>query len=96
MRMMARVSIPVEAGNRAIKDGSLARVVQATVDKWKPEASYFTTFDGRRTAFFIFDMVDQAQVPSFCEPLFDALDATVQVVPAMNAEDLTKGLSAAG
>jgi len=96
MRVMARVSIPVEAGNRAIKDGSLARAIQATVDKWKPEASYFATFDGKRTAYFVFDMVDQAQVPPFCEPLFDALDATVQVVPAMNAGDLTKGLSAAG
>jgi len=96
MRVMARITIPVEAGNRAIKDGSLARVIQATIDKWKPEASYFTSFDGRRTGFMVFEMVDQSQLPAFSDPLFAAFDATVQIAPVMNPEDLTKGLSAAG
>ena len=56
MRVMARISIPVEAGNRAAKDGSLVRVIQETVDTWKPESTYLTTFDGRRTAFLVFPM----------------------------------------
>ena len=54
MRVMARVSIPVEAGNKGIRDGSLPKVMQQTAERWNPEAAYFTTFDGRRTAFFIF------------------------------------------
>lgn len=96
MRVMARISIPVEAGNRAAKDGSLVRVIQETVDRWKPESTYLTTFDGRRTAFLVFEMVDQSQLAAFSEPLFAALDATVQVAPAMNTGDLTKGLGAPG
>ncbi len=68
-------------------------MVQAAIDRWKPgRAAYFTSFDGRRTAFMVFDMVDQAQLPAFSEPFFGGFDATVQVAPAMNAEDLTKGL----
>ena len=43
MRVMARVSIPVEAGNKGIRDGSLPKVMQQTADRGKPEAAYFTT-----------------------------------------------------
>ena len=45
--------MPVESGNQAIKDGTLGAVVQRAAERWKPEAMYFTTFDGRRTAFHV-------------------------------------------
>ena len=86
MRVMARISIPVEAGNKGIRDGSLPKVMQQTAERWKPEAAYFTTFDGRRTAFFIFDMPDASAIPPFA-------DAEVQISPVMNTDDLQKGLS---
>ena len=38
MRVMARVSIPVGAGNKGIRDGSLPKVMQQTAERWKPEA----------------------------------------------------------
>jgi hypothetical protein len=94
MRMMAKIEIPVEAGNKAIGDGELPRVVQETAEKWKPEAMYFTTFNGRRTAFVVFDMPDSSGIPQFAEPFFMALNAEVQLSPAMNGDDLQKGLSA--
>jgi hypothetical protein len=93
MRVMARVSIPVEAGNKGIRDGSLPKVMQQTAERWKPEAAYFTTFDGRRTAFFVFDMPDASGIPPFAEPFFMELDAEVQISPVMNTDDLQKGLS---
>jgi hypothetical protein len=93
MRMMAKIEIPVEAGNKAIGDGE-PRVVQETAEKWKPEAMYFTTFNGRRTAFVVFDMPDSSGIPQFAEPFFMALNAEVQLSPAMNGDDLQKGLSA--
>jgi hypothetical protein len=96
MRVMARVSIPVEAGNKGIRDGSLPRVMQQAAERWKPEAAYFTTFDGRRTAFFVFDMTDSSAIPPFAEPFFMELDAEVQISPVMNTDDLQKGLSEAG
>jgi len=43
MRTMMKVSIPVEAGKKAIKDGSLARGIQSTTERLKPEAAYFLT-----------------------------------------------------
>jgi hypothetical protein len=94
--MMARISIPVEAGNKGIQDGSLPKAMQATAERWKPEAAYFTTFDGRRTAFFVFDMPDSSSIPHFAEPFFRELNAEVVFAPAMNAEDLQKGLSSLG
>jgi hypothetical protein len=93
---MARISMPVESGNRAIKDGTLGAVVQRAAERWKPEAMYFTTFDGQRTAFMVFDLPDASGIPSFAEPFFRELNANVQLAPAMNADDLQKGLSQLG
>lgn len=88
--------MPVEAGNRAVKDGTLGTVMQRAAERWKPEAMYFTTFDGRRTAFMVFDLPDASDIPPFAEPLFMELNADVQLAPAMNGEDLQKGFSRLG
>lgn len=93
MRMMARVSMPVETANQAIKDGTLGTTMQRAADRWKPEAMYFTTFDGRRTAYMVFDLPDTSDIPPFAEPLFMGLDAEVELAPVMNGDDLQKGLS---
>lgn len=93
MRMMAKIEIPVEAGNQAITNGELPKVMQQTAERWKPEAMYFTTFDGKRTAIIVFDMSDSSAIPQFAEPFFMGLNADVQFAPAMNEEDLQKGLS---
>jgi hypothetical protein len=90
---MAKISIPVEAGNQAIKDGTIGTMMQRAAERWKPEAMYFTTFDGRRTAFMVFDFPDASNLPPFAEPFFQGLNADVQLAPAMNADDLQKGLS---
>jgi hypothetical protein len=96
MRVMAKVSVPVEAGNQGIRDGRLPAAMQHAAERWKPEAMYFTTFDGRRTAFMVFDMPEALDLPAFAEPLFQELGAEVQVVPAMNGDDLERGLGRLG
>jgi hypothetical protein len=93
MRVMARISMPAESGNRAIQDGSLGPALQRTAQRWKPEAMYFTTFDGRRTAYVVFDLPDVSDVPPFAEPFFRELNAEVELAPVMNGDDLQKGLS---
>lgn len=75
MRVMAKISIPAEAGNQAIKNGAMGRIIQETAERWKPEAMYFTSFDGRRTQFLVFDMPDTSDMPPFTEPFFMELDA---------------------
>jgi hypothetical protein len=96
MRVMARISMPVESGNQAIKDGALGAVIQRASERWKPEAMYFTTFDGQRTAYVVFDLPDASGIPSFAEPFFTALNASVELAPVMNGDDLQKGLSQLG
>lgn len=56
-------------------------------------SAYFTTFDGRRTAFFVFDMPDSSAIPPFAEPFFQELEAEVPISPVMDGDDLQKGLS---
>ncbi len=96
MRVMARISIPVETGNQAIRDGSLGAVMQHAAERWKPEGMYFTTFDGRRTAFMVFDLPDASDIPPFAEPFFTALNAEVELAPVMNGVDLQSGLAQLG
>jgi hypothetical protein len=93
MRVLARISIPVESGNSAISDGTLGAVMENAAEQWNPEAMYFTAVDGLRTAFMVFDLPDTSDIPLFAEPLFRKLNADVHISPAMNREDLGKGLS---
>lgn len=95
MRTMLKITIPVETGNRTIKDGTLPRVFQETFAKLQPEATYFVTDNGIRSAMVFFDMTDSSMVPEIAEPLFMQLDARVEFLPAMNGADLQKGLAAA-
>ena len=95
MRMMLKVTIPVEAGNTAIKNGQLSRTMQNTMERLKPEAAYFLADEGKRTALFFFNMQDSAQIPPIAEPFFMGMNASLTIVPVMNAEDLQKGLAEA-
>jgi len=93
MRTLMRVSIPVESGNRAIKDGNLERTIQGAMERLRPEAAYFYPENGRRTCLMVFDLKSPADVPAIAEPFFMELDASVEMHTVMNVEDLKKGLS---
>ena len=92
MRTMMKVSIPVEAGNKAINDGSLPKIMGSLLERLKPEAAYFGTEHGKRTAFIVFDFNDVTDMPTIAEPLFMGLNADVTYLPVMNATDLQSGL----
>jgi hypothetical protein len=94
MRMMLKVRMPTEAGNRAIHDGSFANVIEATMSRLKPEAAYFHADNGCRAATLFFDLRDNSDIPTFAEPLFSTLNATIELIPVMNADELKKGLGA--
>jgi hypothetical protein len=88
MRFLFKVSMPVEAGNAAAKNGFSA--IQNILAQQKPEAAYFVTDGGRRTAFLIIHMDDPSQLPAIAEPWFLALNASIEVTLAMKPEDLMK------
>ncbi len=92
MRMMLRWTVPVEKGNETIRDGSLATTVQSLLEELKPEAAYFWPENGERAGMMVFDMADTTQIPQIAEPLFMNLDAAVEFLPVMNADDLRTAL----
>ena len=95
MRFLVKVSIPVEAGNKAAKDGF--KVIQQIVEEQKPEAVYcFVAAGGNRTVILILNMDDPSELSKIVEPWFLALNASVEATPVMVAEDLQKAGPAIG
>jgi hypothetical protein len=91
MRMLLRVSIPVEAGNAAAKDGKLGSTVEKILADLKPEAAcFFADDNGNRSGSIVFDMKDTSEIPAIAEPWFLAFNANVSFRPVMNPQDLAK------
>jgi hypothetical protein len=97
MRMLVRVSIPVEAGNTAAKAGTLGSTVEKVLADLKPEEPYFLADDnGNRSGSIVFDMTDTSQIPAISELWFLAFNAKVSFRPVMNPQDLAKAGAAIG
>ena len=94
MRTLMRVCMETERANKAISDGTLPKIVKSFTQEYRPEASYFTTWEGRRTAYFVFDLKDASHIPLIAEPFFMGLNAEIECTPVMNADDLAHGLEA--
>src|SRR6267378_2197210 len=90
MRFLMKVSMQTDAANAAARKGSLGSTIQSILADLKPEAAYFTDWDGKRTAFVFFDMQDASQIPAIAEPWFLAFNAAVEIHPVMTPADLGK------
>ncbi len=96
MRIMVRWTVPVDKGNETLADGSMIRLLEDMTERLKPEAAYYWPEEGDRGGMMVFDMADTSEIAQIAEPLFQELNAEVQFVPVMNADDLQKALATAG
>jgi len=96
MRTIMKVTIPVEAGNQAIRDGRIGAIMQQAMDTLKPEAAYFYAESGKRLAMYVFDLKSPSDIPVVAEPFFLGLNADVQLYPCMNAEEVAAGVAKVG
>jgi hypothetical protein len=86
--MLLHVRIPHEEFNAAVRDGSVEKKMKQILEQTKPEAVYFTEYDGRRGAILIINIKDPSEVPRFAEPWFLSFNADVQFHIAMTPEEL--------
>lgn len=97
MRMLVHVKFPHETFNAAVRDGSVGRRMESILEDVKPEAVYFTEFDGRRGAILLVDVADPSRVPALAEPWFLSFNADVTFHVVMSPQELASaGLDALG
>jgi len=95
--MLIQVKIPNEPFNTAVRNGSVGQTMERILSETKPEAVYFTEYDGKRGAIMIVDIADPSKVPALCEPWFLSFNAEVSGHLVMSPEDLRRaGLEAIG
>ena len=90
MRVLMKVSMPVEEGNRLVRAGKLEETIKAILAEQKPEAAYFLADHGKRTGLIFLNVQDSSEIPKLAEPWFLALNAGIEMTPVMTPEDLAK------
>ena len=90
MRMLVDVSIPHEAFNAAVWDGSAGEKLGRILAELKPEAVYYTERMGKRGLTMLIDLADPAQVPAIAEPFFLSFNADVKFHVVMTPDDLMR------
>ncbi|MFE9293344.1 hypothetical protein [Streptomyces niveus] len=96
MRVLLTVQMDTAKANKAITDRTLPDTMKSVFDRIKPEAAYFGSQDGMRTAYIVFDLKDASDIPSVAEPFFQDLGAKVTFLPVMNFDDVRTGLEKFG
>lgn len=95
MRTMLRINIDALKGSEALKAGAMQKAITGFVEKFKPEATYFTVYEGMRSGYFVFDMTSSQQMPEISEAFYE-IGCKVVISPCMTPEDLQAGFAAVG
>ncbi|MBI2570818.1 MAG: panthothenate synthetase [Candidatus Schekmanbacteria bacterium] len=90
MRMLMQVRVPNETFNAAIRKGTAQATMQQILEEIRPEAAYFTTEEGKRSALLVVDLPTAKSMCAMAEPWFLAFQAEVDFRPIMSAEDIAQ------
>lgn len=93
MRMMMKISIPVEAANKALQDGSAQQILRASLETLRPEAAYFYPAEEGRTILLFIDVKETSDMPAIGEPFFHGFNAKITFTPVMNGPDFQAGMA---
>ncbi len=92
MRMLMKVQLDPAGMKEIVDRGEMPEFMETTLERIRPEATYFTMENGRRTALFVFDLKEPSDLPRLSEPFFETGDAQIQCSPVMTVDDLKAGL----
>jgi hypothetical protein len=95
MRMLMRVQMDTTAANQAIKAGQMMEVINGAAERLRPEAMYFSLHNGRRCAYFVVNIEEASQMPMMAEPLFQGINAEIDLFPAMTLDEVAAGIDRA-
>src|SRR5208337_2423409 len=90
MRMLLHVKLPHEPFSTAVKEGTAGTKMRRILDELKPEAVYFTEYQGRRGAIMIVYVDNPSKVPSISEPWFLTFNAECEFHIVMTPKDLAR------
>jgi len=93
MRILIQFSIPVTAGNEAIRSGKIQKFFEKVTEDLKPEAMYFFPADGDRAGFMVINTDNPSVGAAVGERFWLGIQAKVKLIPCMSGEDLAKGLA---
>lgn len=83
MQIIMHVKIPHQQFNSAVADGTVGQKINRIIEEARPEAVYFTEYDGKRGAIMVVNLDDSAKIPSLAEPWFLLFNADVEFHVAM-------------
>jgi len=91
MRMLMHIKLPLEPFNSLVRSGTAGGKIGEILEAIKPEAAYFTEYEGKRGGILVVDLKDPSEVPVMAEPWFLAFNAQVEFHIAMTPDDLERG-----
>jgi hypothetical protein len=90
MRMLMTVKMSTVEFNGAVKNGTAGKIINRILEECSPEAVYFTSEDGLRTAILVVNLDDASNIPRLAEPWFLNFNASVDFKAVMTPDDLRK------
>jgi hypothetical protein len=88
--MILTVEFPNEPFSTLVREKKVGALIGRIMAEIKPEAAYFSEYEGKRGGIFVIEVSSSSQIPALAEPFFLNFDATCKFRAAMTPEDLGK------
>lgn len=90
MRVLFKITIPVEPFNSLARAGVVGQKMGAILEATRPESIYFTGNNSGRGAIAVYNAEDGSQIPALGEPWLLTLNAQIEYSVAITPEELVR------